>query len=151
MLKRVFWLSIAVAIGWLLYRLWQQLQDDFGATSPQLAPLEPYDRHISPPAPAASPVPAAASIPAPVASAPPPSPPEQMVAGAEAAATQSAEADVAEDRDSEAIIGYCARCKTRRPISGAHRETTDTGRRAARGMCPVCGAKMFTFLTNKAN
>jgi len=38
------------------------------------------------------------------------------------------------------------RCKTKRPIQNARHETTESGRPAARGTCPVCGAKMFTFL-----
>lgn len=38
------------------------------------------------------------------------------------------------------------RCRTKRPIQQAYEETTESGRRAARGTCPVCGAKMFTFL-----
>jgi hypothetical protein len=44
------------------------------------------------------------------------------------------------------ISGYCMRCKTKRPIQDAQRETTESGRPAARGTCPVCGANMFTFL-----
>jgi hypothetical protein len=46
----------------------------------------------------------------------------------------------------EEVVGYCVRCKTKRPIKDAHEETTESGRRAARGTCPVCGANMFTFL-----
>ncbi len=44
------------------------------------------------------------------------------------------------------VVGYCVRCKTKRTISDAHEDITESGRRAARGVCPVCGAKMFTFL-----
>jgi uncharacterized protein DUF5679 len=46
----------------------------------------------------------------------------------------------------EEVVGYCVRCKTKRPIKDAHEERTESGRRAARGVCPVCGANMFTFL-----
>jgi hypothetical protein len=46
----------------------------------------------------------------------------------------------------EQVVGYCVRCKTKRPIKDAHEEKTESGRRAARGTCPVCGANMFTFL-----
>jgi hypothetical protein len=46
----------------------------------------------------------------------------------------------------EEVMGYCVRCKTKRAIQNAHEETTESGRRAARGTCPVCGANMFTFL-----
>jgi hypothetical protein len=140
MLKRIFWLAITGVGVWMLYRFWQQRQEDFGATTPLLAPLEPYGRHIPPPT-AARPNPGAA--PAPAATVPPThdaAPPEPAPAN-----SQDATADAA-----ETIVGYCARCKTRRSISGAREETTDSGRRAARGTCPVCGAKMFTFLPNKA-
>jgi Domain of unknown function (DUF5679) len=150
MLKRIFWLALAGVGGWLLYRIWQQRQEDFGGTTPLLAPLEPYGRHIPPPAPAAasavtspdtSPAPAAASpatslapaAPAPIS----PAPSEQPAARPEAA-------------ELESVSGYCARCKARRTISETHEETTESGRRAARGTCPVCGAKMFTFLPNKS-
>jgi hypothetical protein len=46
----------------------------------------------------------------------------------------------------EEVSGYCVRCKTKRAIQNAHEETPESGRRAARGTCPVCGANMFTFL-----
>jgi hypothetical protein len=48
------------------------------------------------------------------------------------------------------VTGYCVRCKTKRPIQHAHEETTESGRRAARGTCPVCGSNMFTFLKDNA-
>lgn len=48
--------------------------------------------------------------------------------------------------DLDNVTGYCVRCKTKREIVDAHEETTESGRRAARGTCPVCGANMFTFL-----
>jgi Domain of unknown function (DUF5679) len=137
MLKRIFWLALIGVGCWLLYRLWQQRQEDFGGTPPLLAPLEPYGRHIPPPGPVASP-PAASSAPPPAAAVSP-APPETAPA---AAPTDAG--------DAEAITGYCARCKARRTISDPHEETTESGRRAARGTCPVCGAKMFTFLPNKS-
>ena len=48
----------------------------------------------------------------------------------------------------EEISGYCMRCKTKRLIQNPRHETTESGRPAARGTCPVCGANMFTFLAN---
>lgn len=60
-----------------------------------------------------------------------------------------AEQAPAEGIDSDEIVGYCVRCKTKRQIAGAHEETTESGRRAARGTCPVCGANMFTFLATE--
>ncbi len=44
------------------------------------------------------------------------------------------------------IEGYCMRCRARRTMAGVRIETTETGRRAARGTCPVCGANMYKFL-----
>jgi hypothetical protein len=141
MLKRIFWLTFAGVAAWMLYRLWQQRQDDFGGTTPLLAPLEPYGRHIPPPT-ATQPSRADAPPPA-TANTPPPR-------GAEPPETAPAEPSDAA-AEAEAIVGYCARCKSRRTISDAREETTDSGRRAARGTCPVCGAKMFTFLPNKTS
>jgi hypothetical protein len=52
----------------------------------------------------------------------------------------------ANEEELDGVTGYCVRCKTKREIVDAHEETTESGRRAARGTCPVCGANMFTFL-----
>ena len=60
--------------------------------------------------------------------------------------TAAAQAPTADADDLGEIVGYCVRCKTKRVIVDAHAETTESGRRAARGTCPVCGANMFTFL-----
>jgi hypothetical protein len=130
MLKRIFLLALVGVGAWMLYRLWQQRQEDFGGTAPLLAPLESYGRHGPPPI-AASPTREDVQ----------PAPPKPAAAKANDAAAG----------DAEAIVGYCARCKARRSISDAREETTDAGRRAARGTCPVCGAKMFTFLPNKTS
>ena len=68
------------------------------------------------------------------------------------AATSAEHSPVAELEDTgevEGIVGYCVRCKTKRAIMDAHEETTESGRRAARGTCPVCGANMFTFLPSE--
>jgi hypothetical protein len=42
---------------------------------------------------------------------------------------------------------YCVRCREHRTLTNARVEITTRGRRAARGVCPVCGANVFTFLT----
>ena len=140
MLKRIFWLALAGVGVWMLYRLWQQRQEDFGGTTPLLAPLEPYSQRIPP---SATTQPSRADAPPPT-SAPPTH---------EDAPPQTAPVDPQDTAGgaNEAIVGYCARCKSRRTISDACEETTDSGRRAARGTCPVCGAKMFTFLPNKTS
>ena len=41
---------------------------------------------------------------------------------------------------------YCVRCREHRTLTNARVEITSRGRRAARGVCPVCGANVFTFL-----
>lgn len=46
----------------------------------------------------------------------------------------------------EEVLGYCVRCRAKRPMQHPHEEFSESGRRAARGTCPVCGATMFTFL-----
>jgi hypothetical protein len=141
MLKRIFWLALAGVGVWMLYRFWQQHQDDFGGTTPLLAPLEPYGRHI----PSAVTTPSNHDTPRSATTTAPPAreaePPENPPADPQGAAAG----------DLEGITGYCARCKARRSISDPHEETTESGRRAARGTCPVCGAKMFTFLSNKTS
>jgi hypothetical protein len=44
---------------------------------------------------------------------------------------------------------YCVRCREHRTLADARIEITSKGRRAARGVCPVCGANVFTFLPNQ--
>ena len=47
-------------------------------------------------------------------------------------------------------IGYCVRCKAKREIKDPEivemKSKGDSVRRAYRGICPVCGTKMFRFL-----
>jgi hypothetical protein len=141
MLKRIFWLALAGVGAWTLYRLWQHRQEDFGGTTPLLAPLEPYGRHI--PSPTTT-QPSGEDAPPTTAAA---SPSTLDVTPPKTAPTAPQDSAA----DAEAIVGYCARCKSRRTISDAREETTEGGRRAARGTCPVCGAKMFTFLPTKTS
>jgi uncharacterized paraquat-inducible protein A len=44
---------------------------------------------------------------------------------------------------------YCVKCKTQRTMKDSRVETLDNGRRAAKGVCPVCGTKMTKFLPNE--
>lgn len=44
------------------------------------------------------------------------------------------------------IKAYCMKCKAERTVKDAQVITTKNGRRAAQGVCPVCGTKMFKFL-----
>jgi hypothetical protein len=41
--------------------------------------------------------------------------------------------------------GYCVKCKTKRHYQGEIR-TSESGRRMARGTCPVCGSTINRFL-----
>jgi len=140
--KRIFWLTCAAVAIWLIWMRLRQQQDEFATTTPHFAP----PRTFSPPTPAAPPArqpdldEASAATPA-----PPPSAadtPPASVESADMAADVSEAGGIAEIE----ISGYCMRCKTKRPIQNAHREITESGRPAARGTCPICGANMFTFL-----
>ena len=157
--KRIFWLTCAAVASWLIWVRLRQRHDDFATSTPQFAP----PRTFVPPPPAAAPArqpdldaaPASTPAPAPPAAETPPASaqsaaPAPPAAETPPASTESADtaAEVSEASDSAEmeISGYCMRCKTKRPIQHAHRETTESGRPAARGTCPVCGANMFTFL-----
>jgi len=144
MLKRIFWLAFAAAAGWLLWNLWRQRREESIATAPLLAPLEPY-RHSDAP-PRTQPPPAA---PPPAVEALEPRPAPDVTTAAAPPAVLTSQPDTTNADKLGEVIGYCPRCKTKRSISNAHEETTESGRRAARGICPVCGGNMFTFLPNK--
>jgi hypothetical protein len=134
--KRIFWLTCVVVVSWLIWMRLRQRQDEFAATTPQFAP----PRTFTPPMPAAHPTPAAAPTRQPAE--------DEPSAVAQAPASADIAADVFESNGTTEteISGYCMRCKTKRPIQNALRETTESGRPAARGTCPICGANMFTFL-----
>jgi hypothetical protein len=134
--KRIFWLVCAAAVTWLIWMRLRQQRDEFATSTPQFAPPRTFTP--STPQPDANQLPAATPAPAPTAAVQPP---------ASAASTDTvAEVTEADYPAATDISGYCMRCKTKRPIQNAQRETTESGRPAARGTCPVCGANMFTFL-----
>lgn len=41
------------------------------------------------------------------------------------------------------VEGYCVKCKTRRLMQDPQAVTTQADRPAIRGVCPICGSKMF--------
>ncbi|MDQ1375203.1 MAG: hypothetical protein QOJ09_2541 [Actinomycetota bacterium] len=41
--------------------------------------------------------------------------------------------------------GYCVKCREKRDFEGEEVQTAN-GRRAAQGICPVCGTKMYRIL-----
>jgi hypothetical protein len=45
----------------------------------------------------------------------------------------------------ETYNAYCMKCKEKRDFEGRV-ETTDSGRRMAKGSCPVCGTTVNKFL-----
>jgi hypothetical protein len=45
----------------------------------------------------------------------------------------------------ETYNGYCVKCKEKRDFDGEV-VTSDSGRRMAKGACPVCGTKMNRIL-----
>jgi len=47
------------------------------------------------------------------------------------------------------VEAYCMKCKTSRKMNDAQEVTMDNGRRAAKGVCPVCGTKMTKFLPSQ--
>jgi hypothetical protein len=155
--KRIFWLTCAAIVSWLIWMRLRQRHDDFATSTPQFAPprtFTPYTPATPPtPQPKLDEAPAASATTPPVASetAAPPLPAPATASLPDSAASTNLSADEAEpnaiaEADIE-ISGYCMRCKTKRPIQNAHRETTESGRPAARGTCPICGANMFTFLS----
>jgi hypothetical protein len=138
--KRIFWLICAAIASWLIWMRLRQRHDDFAASIPQFAPPRTFTPYTptTPPGPLPNLGEAAAAPTSTPAIGSPPS-------SAASADMPAAEAEAIAEADTE-ISGYCMRCKTKRPIQNAHRETTESGRPAARGTCPICGANMFTFL-----
>jgi hypothetical protein len=60
--------------------------------------------------------------------------------GGAGATTQSQGGDVAETYN-----GYCVKCKEKRDFEGEV-SVSESGRRMAKGTCPVCGTKMNRIL-----
>jgi hypothetical protein len=138
MIKRLLGIALLVALGVFVRRRLAELD----------AP--PHAPELSSPVTALPATPAAPiAPPAPVVTAPPTA--VEPVAAAEApeapaVAPPAEEAPAPADAELAGLEGYCMRCKERRPFADVHEETTENGRRAARGVCPVCGANMFKFL-----
>ena len=47
------------------------------------------------------------------------------------------------------VEGFCVKCRAKRKMVNAKEIMTKNRRRAAQGICPVCGTKMFKFLPMK--
>lgn len=50
----------------------------------------------------------------------------------------------------EDVKAYCMKCKVERTVQNAQTITTKNGRPAMQGVCPVCGTKMYKFLSRDA-
>jgi Domain of unknown function (DUF5679) len=124
MFGRLFWVGLAALLGWVIVRALREQSDPPAAPAGQ----PPTWTYQPPSAPAAVAEPSAA------------------VPDAALPAAAPAVAEVAPAAPAAAIEIYCVRCKERREVPNAVEERTANGRRAARGICPVCGAKVFTFL-----
>ena len=174
MLKRIFGLALAALAGWLVWAWLRGRQREFAEHIPQLArspfvappapAAGPYERadddQVAPAEPIVPPAPVAPADAQPAepyqraddeqaATADPPADDEQAATADPPAAELPADDEQAATADPPAddeILGYCVRCHAKRPIQGAELTTSESGRRAARGTCPVCGAKMYTFL-----
>lgn len=49
----------------------------------------------------------------------------------------------------ETMEAYCVKCREKRGIKDMKEVTLGNGRRAAQGVCPVCGTKLTRMLPNK--
>ncbi len=132
MLKRLIYVALAAIAGWAIWRRIQDMPGDQHAPT-NYQPLAP-----SPPAPI---VPVA------------PAPPATQVTREPPPTTDTIEPPVPAEPTVEpeglTIEAYCVRCKERRTIEGAREEITASHRRGARGVCPVCGGNVFTFLPSR--
>lgn len=45
--------------------------------------------------------------------------------------------------------GYCVKCRTKRTVKDGQEVKTKTGRRMAKGPCPVCETTVNRFLPSK--
>lgn len=47
----------------------------------------------------------------------------------------------------EMAVAYCVKCRTKREMQAPERSVTKNGRSALVGHCPVCGTRLFRFIT----
>ncbi len=46
-------------------------------------------------------------------------------------------------------MGHCMKCKDKREIKDVEEVEMKNGRKALKGLCTICGTKMFKILGNK--
>jgi hypothetical protein len=67
---------------------------------------------------------------------------------AEVAGDSSEPASASEPQASaETAVAYCVKCRTKREMQAPERSVTKNGRSALVGHCPVCGTRLFRFIT----
>jgi len=167
---RLLRLAAIMAILWLVWReVTRRREALIAARRAVSAPAAPS---LAPPATPPAPAPAAPGAPESLEEAPPPATPplpvpavpgapesleeatppgsdrEGRVADSPtpAAASDDSEAEAQETRNGE-LIGWCARCREHHPMQCVTYTTNVSGRRIARGVCPVCGAGITRFVT----
>lgn len=47
-----------------------------------------------------------------------------------------------------AAEAYCMKCKQKRAMQNVHKIVTKNGRNALEGVCPVCGTRLFRFISH---
>ena len=163
MLKRLLWLLLFIVLGFCTW-VWLRLrQDDRATVDSQLALLDSAPEtapsrgsttsaNISPVPPPAATTPiirAPIAEPTPQEINPSSNAPGELPTQLENTAAPleaTMETPPAPMASEDGITAYCVRCHEKRTMEEPHEETTENGRRAARGTCPECGANMFTFL-----
>jgi len=48
------------------------------------------------------------------------------------------------------LEAYCVKCKGKKEMNNPTEVTLKNGRKAAQGLCPVCGTKLSRILAGKA-
>ncbi len=71
--------------------------------------------------------------------------PDSTPNSVDATAPQAAEPAATPAAPSE-VQGYCVKCKSNRSMTEVQIVTTQNGRKAAKGKCPVCGTTVMKFL-----
>jgi Domain of unknown function (DUF5679) len=135
MFGRLIWTALLAAVGYIVYRFLRGEEPP----PPSYQPVERPTAYMPPVIPPIQPKPmvdsstAMQSEPVPV----------------EVAATEPEIPAVVTGEEGDVIEAYCASCRQRRTISGAHPVTASNGRAGMRGTCTSCGASVFTFTKKK--
>lgn len=53
------------------------------------------------------------------------------------------------DKLDDPLLAYCVKCRMKRPMDSIEEVTMKNGRRAAKGVCPVCETGLYRILGKK--